>query len=293
MADITTNSLKTFTAYSLKQSVSRISPEPVNMFVFFGKSSNWTAEPTPDTPTGSISEQQTLRNNIKAIKKIPTANIALIVPRYNWVSNTVYARYDITDATLSTKNFYVMTSDYNVYKCINNNTNGVSTIQPYGTSTSVIQTGDGYSWKFMFNLSTFMVDNFLTPEWLPVPTDEQKTNLQTVVENAASYATGTPPGGHGKNAYLELFASRLMVVQSFNGSESSVISVSTSFRQIGIITNPLLLSTGAAATGSVYSVNGGSDNINSTSGEILYYENREVISRSSSQSETFKLVLSV
>lgn len=292
MTAFTPLAYKTFAANSFKATLSRTTPVANNLYMFFGRSNNWTAEPTPDTPVGTISENKTLRDNLQAIKKIPASNVAFIVPRYDWVVNTVYAKYDIADAALFTKNFYVTTSDYNVYKCINNNGNGLSSVAPYGTSTATIQTGDGYEWKFMYNLSTFMVDTFLTPDWLPVPTAEQKTPLQITIENAAVQTSTSPVGGHGKNAYFELGGKTLMVVQSFNGSESSVLSTTTSFRQIGLVVDPTLISTALVANGSVYTVNQGGSDIDKNSGFILYYENREVISRSSNQSETFKLILS-
>ena len=51
-------------------------------------------------------------------------------------------------------NFYVMNSERNVYKCLDNNNNDSgSTVEPTGTDTIVLSTADGYKWKYMYTLS--------------------------------------------------------------------------------------------------------------------------------------------
>ena len=50
--------------------------------------------------------------------------------------------------------FYVMSSAYNVYKCIRTGRNSsytrvASTVEPTGTAVLPITTGDGYMWKYI------------------------------------------------------------------------------------------------------------------------------------------------
>ena len=84
----------------------------------------------------------------------------LLARRIDWTTGTVYDQYDdglttTTTAnsgatTLSAANFYVLTDEFNVYKCMNNNANGQSTVKPTGTGTEIFETSDKYKWKFMF-----------------------------------------------------------------------------------------------------------------------------------------------
>jgi hypothetical protein len=64
--------------------------------------------------------------------------------------------------------FYVMTEDFNVYKCIDNNNNSFSTVKPLGTSITPILTADGYSWKFMYNVPINLRNKFLSDDQIPV-----------------------------------------------------------------------------------------------------------------------------
>lgn len=69
---------------------------------------------------------------------------------------------------LEDSQFYVMTEDFNVYKCIDNNNNAVSTLKPTGTSVTPIITADSYIWKFMYNVPINLRSKFLTDEQIPV-----------------------------------------------------------------------------------------------------------------------------
>ena len=73
--------------------------------------------------------------------------------------------------------FYVVNSSYQVYKCIYNGTspsdpNGKpSTVEPTGTSTSIITTADGYRWKYMYTIPVGQVLKFFSNEYMPVLSD--------------------------------------------------------------------------------------------------------------------------
>jgi hypothetical protein len=69
---------------------------------------------------------------------------------------------------LEDANFYVMTDDFNVYKCLDNNLNANSTVKPTGTSVSPITTADGYIWKYMYNVPINLRSKFLNDQQIPV-----------------------------------------------------------------------------------------------------------------------------
>ena len=69
---------------------------------------------------------------------------------------------------LEDSNFYVMTDDFNVYKCLDNNNNSLSTFKPLGTSVTPIATADGYRWKYMYNVPISLRNKFLSATEIPV-----------------------------------------------------------------------------------------------------------------------------
>jgi hypothetical protein len=80
------------------------------------------------------------------------------------VLNFAYSGVDKLEDAL----FYVMTEDFNVYKCLDNNNNTPSTIKPLGTSVTPIETSDGYRWKYMYNVPINLRNKFLSDDQIPV-----------------------------------------------------------------------------------------------------------------------------
>jgi len=140
-----------------------------NMYLFIGKVTAWTDDTAPDTPTDSVSN--TVYNHWRdmiAAKKIGVTDVSHVCPRYNWTTSTNYFAYNHANNSLFDQTFYVMTEDYNVYKCLsNNNTDGASTVKPTGTGTSIVATGDGYKWKYMYQISAARALKFVTPSYMP------------------------------------------------------------------------------------------------------------------------------
>jgi hypothetical protein len=147
-----------------------------NMYVFISRVTPWDDDNSPPTPTDSIqnTEYDAWRRMIAA-KRVQAGDVTYAVPRYNWTTSKVYREYDdqsttLFDAPASSNTFYVINSSYNVYKCLFNNKGGASTIEPTGTSTSTLVTGDGYQWKFMYSVDAGSALKFLTDSWIPVKT---------------------------------------------------------------------------------------------------------------------------
>ena len=149
-----------------------------NMYLFIGKVTSWTDDSTPPSPTDAVANThyENWRDMIAA-KKITSSDVSHCIPRKNWTNNTSYFAYTHTAADLNSQDFYVMTTDFNVYKCLSNNdttsagaVGTTSTVQPTGTGTSIISTADGYKWKFMYQISAADALKFVTPNYIPVDT---------------------------------------------------------------------------------------------------------------------------
>jgi hypothetical protein len=102
--------------------------------------------------------------NILFIKRIQPENIRLVIPRVDWVSDDVYTAYSET-TDMAGKNYYVMTTEYNVYKCLTSN--GASRIMPTGKSPNAVTFGDGYQWKYIYTVPEDYL-GFITLEYIPV-----------------------------------------------------------------------------------------------------------------------------
>ena len=162
-------------------------------YFYTGRTTPWSNENSPMVSSSAQNELFTTLFSRIFMKFIGLTNVSLATKRFNWTTNTVYTRadynIDYTDARnwIGPENpFFVINSENNVYKCISNKYGGYSTVQPTGQSLGYIQLSDGYTWKFMLDVSTANQLQFFTDLWIPVPyTTDNKTYAQTQVEGAA------------------------------------------------------------------------------------------------------------
>jgi len=116
--------------------------------------------------------EQTVYDDLLYGKLLTDSDVSNLIPRYDWVINTKYDVYDQTDTDLYSKEFYVVTDKYEVYKCIDNNNGTASYVKPTLTSTSgTFKTGDGYVWKYMYTIDASSNSKFTTASYIPVSTN--------------------------------------------------------------------------------------------------------------------------
>jgi hypothetical protein len=130
--------------------------------------------------------------NMMSLKKVQSSDISHIAVRYDWANNTFYYQYDDDSTNLYNRRFYTYTTDSNVYKCIDNNRGANSTVMPTGTGTSLINTADGYRWKYMYTISAGEILNFRTADYIPVKTltANDGSSQWTVQQNAINSGNG-------------------------------------------------------------------------------------------------------
>lgn len=149
-----------------------------NYYYFIGRVMEWDDPDNPDEPLSTGEYEHETRNSIISVKKITIADISYVVRRIDWLSGTVYDEFDpdyttinvsSTEATsLKTSDFYVLTDEFNVYKCLFNKNGAASTVKPTGTDALPISTADGYLWKFMYTIPLALRNRFLTDTLMPV-----------------------------------------------------------------------------------------------------------------------------
>jgi hypothetical protein len=177
---ILNNNFRIFAAKKFVEGISETILSTNNLFLWIGKSTPWSNDSNPDQPNDTVQGRILSWADMLAIKKVSPADVNLVVPRNNWTSSTVYSQYthlganvsgilyDLYEPLTATAPFFVLTDDFNVYKCLSNNQGAASSVKPTGTSTSPITTGDGYIWKFMYDLSDIDQQKFLSASWMPI-----------------------------------------------------------------------------------------------------------------------------
>lgn len=107
-------------------------------------------------------------------KKVANSDVKIMVPRYNWVSNTVYAAYR-SNTDISACNYYAVvnaSSTFHIFKVLDNKGGIASTIQPDFNDTAAddeyYSTSDGYVWKYMYTVDSATFAKFATTEYIPV-----------------------------------------------------------------------------------------------------------------------------
>lgn len=123
---------------------------------------------TPEVPINSPEYIAKTRNGMIMLMRVDSNDVSYVVPRINWTSGTRYNKYESSTVGEAT-NFYVITDQFNVYKCLDNGAIGaVSTVKPTSTDFSNLYTADGYTWKFMYNVPLSLRNKFLSDVYMPV-----------------------------------------------------------------------------------------------------------------------------
>ena len=193
MAAIITSKFRFHNAEQFKESFSEA--VPTNYYMFIGRQGEFASATTggtdaiPPTPVDNRRAESLHWDDMLAAKKIDSTGVAHAIPRrdLDTSGSTTYDMYKPdysaskaaqSGATnLFDSRFYVVTSAYRVYKVLDNNNNTAFTggTEPTSTAAAPFTIG-GYTLKYMYTLSTQDVQNFLTPDFMPVPTAAESGN---------------------------------------------------------------------------------------------------------------------
>ena len=180
------------------------------VYMFVGRAKTWGSSDVPPQgePIDSFEYARDTYQDSVAFKRVDISDTALVVPRVDWIDPTkttggvgrTYSMYKPDYAPTKTtangasrlydSNFYVMNSDFNVYKCLYNGQTPdfprgrPSLVEPTGTSTTIIETSDSpgvysYRWKYMYTIDADNILKFVTSEFVPVLSN-------TLVKSAAN-----------------------------------------------------------------------------------------------------------
>jgi hypothetical protein len=177
-------------------------------YVYISRHLPWENESSPDEIYDTTYAERDIWNNLIAAKKITSNDVEFVIPKSLWSANVFYRQFDdtITLDDLLTSNvsqnlysMYVMNSENNVYKCLSNGASSLTDEEPIGDNLAnkgIIETSDGYIWKYLFNVG---VDNkYLTNDWIPTPTStadlEYDGSPLTTIDGEITTIVVTDPG---------------------------------------------------------------------------------------------------
>ena len=237
-----------------------------------GRTENLGTDSTPITPADSVQQEYDTFDDLLAVKRITSSDVSFASPRINWTSGTVYDYYRhdygnrITGGTsiqsansgatnLYDANFYVMNSNFQVYKCLDNNNDGQSTIEPTGENTLILETSDNYKWKYMFTLSASAQANFLSTDFMGVSSNSTVSNAAVdgavnIVKIKTAGTGGTngtytniPMRGDGSNGQVSI------TIASGSVTAVSVTNAGTGYSYANIRVSDINVAGGGSLTG--------------------------------------------
>ena len=198
----------------------------------------YATEEVPPIPLDNASEKGDVYDEIIAAKRILSDNARLVTPRYNWNIQTnpkfdmyrpnysptaggggsIGTQTALGSNSLSGSKYYVMNSQYEVFKCLYNgqdptNTAGQNaTYEPKSQPSAGQGTFDsatgvytepsgtaGYIWKHVFTLSTGDVLAFLSTDFMPIAaaTDASRTAVEALAVDGAIHVALVRDAGTG------------------------------------------------------------------------------------------------
>lgn len=205
MPSIVTHKFRLFNADQFKESLNEAAPDYLYMFI--GRVRPWSDDNSPPTPVDAVANTEYgFWTDMLSAKQIGATDAAFAVARNDWATGVVYTEYTHTNPTLFSNSFFVVTDDYNVYKCLFNNNGGASTVKPTSTSTSVVTTADDYKWKYMYTISASDALKFITDDFIPVSTlsannGSNQWQVQQAAVNGAIDVVDVTNGGSTFNNY--------------------------------------------------------------------------------------------
>ena len=216
-----------FRQYNANKFFESFTGTPTNTcYMFLGKATAFSSTTTGGTdaspPTPGDSPQQEFRtwDAMLGAKKVASTDIKYAVPRRNWVNGTVYDMYKHNYSSLNTStsgasnlydsSFFFLTSEYGLYKVIDNNGGSVyNGAEPTSTSTEPFEAG-GYILKYMMTMTASDFVKHGTIDFIPVTSNSTVAAAavdgaieSVVVSGGAGYTDGTyytAVYGDGSNA---------------------------------------------------------------------------------------------
>jgi len=243
------------------------------LYVAIGRETIWPDDNLPPSPTNAPDQRTDMWDDMIGVQKVAATDLALMIPRIDWQSGTEYDVFDPSSTTAFDDNFYVVNSEYRVYKVLTKTPDpgAVTVTEPLGHNNgNPINTGDGYTWQFLYDIGLADIQNLVNSGWVPVNVLDNVSSEQTLYGDLLAYKT--------------LGAKYLLVRAKL---EDTGLPTTVTYRQIALVVNPYESGGVTAATASIYLKAA----LELYSGDMIHLENRKPITRNIGQSETVQLIV--
>lgn len=276
-------------------------------YLMIGRDFEWPLEIDPPSPVSSLEDELQLRKNAIAFKKINYNDVSFVISKQFWTYGKVYDKYNESNlennCCVVVKNYINGQHVYSIFLCVERpeDYSRPSLIEPkYNNlnSLSYIYNSDGYDWVLLYQFSEIEYRKFSTDNWIGIPDNKRATGIQkTIISNAYKRSVpyynfykdnriDVPINGFGANSIYQLSAYQLLISVSLS-SNMRKISNTIKFRQIALWINPSEKVSSRKALKDSYTAN----EIDLSTGNILYFENRRAIQRNVAQTENIKILL--
>ena len=196
--------LRTHAARQLYESISEAAN--TQYFMFVGRPLPFDDDQTPPAVTDTVNDTHyNVWDTMLFGKRIAPTDAAYMTRRVDWTSGNTYIPYANDVQNLQTKDFFVVAPEgvnYHIFKCLDNNSNAVSTAIPKLSETSpddeYYQTSDGYVWKYMSSITQSQWNKFATESYVPV---FENANVTSNAVSGAIDVIKINSGGAKYNAY--------------------------------------------------------------------------------------------
>ena len=216
-------------------------------YLGIGRTDEWDDEDNPPAETDELESVFEVERDLILGIKIKSTDIAYIIRKNSWTSGTVYSQWDITDKDLYDKKYFIINSNNDVYKCISNNLEAQSTVEPTSTITDTFKLADGYIWKYMFSIPADDLTKFGTTDFIPIVSNTtvesaavsgaiEYIEVQNGGNNWVSYNTGSIKGvvsntvykiDDSANSTVDFYSNSSIYISSGTGS-GSLVEISNS-----------------------------------------------------------------
>lgn len=216
----------------------------------------------------SVSNIITIGDETKEVIAVSANTLTLNTALDDVYSNTSMIRISNTYPQFA-NNFYVRNSKDQVFKCLFNNNDGLSTIEPtididgQLPENPYILTGDDYKWKYLYTIPYGLKQKFFTSVWMPVISDnavlagavDGRIDTINILDGGSGYFLNNGESGNSASLFITTLigdgesASISAKVESGVITELNILSGGNGYTQAEIVINdPDQLANGTPAS---------------------------------------------
>jgi hypothetical protein len=191
----------------------------------------------------SVGDVLQINSDVREIVAIRSSKVASLNANVTYSNSNIAIQTVANTYPYTANNFYVRNSKDQVFKCIFDNNDATSTVEPtididgQLPESPFIQTGDGYKWKYLYTIPSGLKQKFFNAVWMPVIFD------QAVVAGSVDGAIDVVEvlwGGSGHINGGNSNTARILQVTGTDGANANLVARVSG----GVITGVTILSGG-------------------------------------------------